>query len=127
MKSHSSRCTIVWIFHVKAAHERTFRRIYGRDGEWALLFAKDPSYIGTELLHHATSSRCYVTVDRWVSRAAYYNFKKRHRKEFVALDTRCEALTAREIKIGEFTSAGRAFLSTSKRRAGKPSKRRRPN
>jgi hypothetical protein len=127
MKRHNSHWTILWIFHVKAAHERTFRRIYRPGGEWARLFAKDPNYIGTELLPHATSTRCYVTVDRWASRAAYHNFKKRHRKEFVALDARCETLTVREIKIGEFSSASGAVLFSSKRHSGKISKRRRLN
>jgi hypothetical protein len=126
MKRRNSHWTILWIFHIKAANERTFRRIYGPGGDWARLFAKDANYIGTELLHHATSTGCYVTVDRWASRAAYHNFKKRHRKEFAALDARCEALTVREIKIGEFSAASGAFLSSSERRAGKSSKRHRP-
>jgi hypothetical protein len=124
MKRRNSHWTILWIFHIKPANERTFRRIYRPGGDWARLFAKDPNYVGTELLRHATSAGCYVTVDRWASRAAYHNFKKRHRKEFVALDARCESLTVREIKIGEFSSADGAFLFSSKRRAGKLSKRR---
>jgi hypothetical protein len=126
MKRHNSHWTILWIFHIKPANERAFRRIYGPGGDWTQLFAKDPNYIGTELLRHATSMLYYVTVDRWASRAAYHNFKKQHRNEFVALDARCEALTVREIKIGEFSSAGRAFLFSSGHRAGKSSKRRRP-
>jgi len=105
MKSHNSYWTILWIFHIKPANGNIFRRIYGPGGDWTRLFARDPKYIGTELLRHAATAHCYLTVDRWTSRAAYHNFKKRHRKEFVALDARCEALTVREIKIGEFSSA----------------------
>jgi heme-degrading monooxygenase HmoA len=105
MKLHHSQWTIVWIFHIKPAKQRIFRRIYGADGDWARLFAKDRNYIGTELLRHSTNTHRYLTVDRWTSRAAYHNFKEQHRKEFVALDKRCEALTVREIKIGEFSSA----------------------
>ena len=115
MKRHNSHWTILWTFQIKPPNERAFRRIYGPGGDWARLFAKDPNYIGTELLRHSTSAGCYVTVDRWTSRAAYHNFKKRHRNEFVALDACCEALTAREIKIGEFSSAGRAFLFSPER------------
>jgi hypothetical protein len=103
MKLHHSPWTIVWIFHVKLAKQRVFRRIYGPGGDWARLFAKDQNYMGTELLRDSTNTRCYLTVDRWTSRAAYHNFKKQHRKEFAALDARCEALTVREIKIGEFS------------------------
>lgn len=127
MKRHNSHWSIFWIFHIKPANKRTFRRIYGPGGDWTRLFAKDPNYIGTELLHHATSTGCYVTVDSWVSRAAYHNFKKRHRNEFAALDVRCEALTVRESKIGEFSAAGSAFLFSSESRAGKSSKRHRLN
>ena len=94
----------MWIFHVKPAKRRVFQRVYGPGGDWAQLFAKDQNYIGTELLRDSTDTRCYLTVDRWTSRAAYHHFKKKHRKEFVALDISCEALTIREIKIGEFSS-----------------------
>jgi heme-degrading monooxygenase HmoA len=125
MKRHNSHWTILWIFHVKPAKARTFRRMYRPGGNWTRLFSKDPNYIATELLHDAANTRCYVTVDLWASRAAYHNFKNRHRNEFAALDARCEALTVREIKVGEFSSAGRAFLLPSERPAGKPSNRRR--
>jgi hypothetical protein len=104
MKLHHSHWTILWIFHVKPAKQRVFRRIYGPGGDWARLFAKDHNYIGTDLLLHSSNTRRYLTVDHWASRAAYHNFKKRHRKEYAALDARCEALTVREIKIGEFSS-----------------------
>ncbi len=119
MKPNNSHWTILWIFHIKPAKERIFRRIYGPGGDWTALFAKDPNYIGTELLCHSGNARCCVTVDRCASRAAYRNFKKRNRKEFVALDARCEALTVREIKIGEFSSSGRVFLYSPERRPGK--------
>ena len=126
MKRHDSRWTILWVFHVKPANEDAFRRIYGPGGNWTRLFAKDPNYIGTELPRRATNTRCYLTVDRWASRAAYHNFKKRHRKEFVALDARCEALTVRETKIGEFSSRGGIFLFSSVRNAGNRLKRSHP-
>jgi hypothetical protein len=105
MKLHHSRWTIVWIFHVKPAKQRVFRRIYGPGGDWVRLFAKDQNYIGTELLRHSSNTRCYLTVDHWTSGTAYHNFKRRHRDEFAALDKRCEMLSIREIKIGEFSSA----------------------
>lgn len=109
MKRNHFHWTILWVFHVKPAKERTFRRMYKPGGEWTRLFAKDSNYLGTELLIHSSDKHRYLTVDRWTTRAAYHDFKKQHRKEFVALDSRCEALTIREIKIGEFSSAGGAF------------------
>jgi heme-degrading monooxygenase HmoA len=125
MKRRNSHWTIIWIFHIKPTKDRTFRRVYGPRGDWAKLFAKDPNYIATELLRNAASTNCYVTVDRWASRTAYHNFKKRHRNEFAALDARCEALTVRESKIGEFASVDNAFVFSWKRRGAKSSARRR--
>ena len=104
MKLPHSHWTIVWIFHVKSAKRRVFQHVYGPDGDWAQLFARDRNYLGTALLRHSTNTRRYLTIDRWTSRAAYRNFKKQHRKEFADIDARCEALTVREIKIGEFSS-----------------------
>jgi hypothetical protein len=121
MKFHHSHWTIVWIFHVKPAKRRVFQRVYGPDGDWAQLFARDRNYLGTEFLRHSTNTRCYLTIDRWTSRAAYRNFKKKHRKEFVALDARCEALTVREIKIGEFSSTTGRTQNTQMRKIRSPS------
>jgi heme-degrading monooxygenase HmoA len=126
MKLQHSYWTIAWIFHVKPGKQRVFRRTYGPAGNWAQLFAKDPHYMGTDLLHHPRDTRCYLTIDRWTSRAAYHRFKKQHRKEYAALDARCETLTLREIKIGEFPTGGGPQAPNS-RKVRSPSRFARPN
>ncbi len=126
MKLQNSYWTIAWIFHLKPNRQRVFRRIYGPAGNWAQLFGKDPHYIGTDLLRHPGDPRCYLTMDRWTSRSAYHNFKKQHRKEYAALDARCEALTLREIKIGEFPT-GDAPKKLKRRKVSSPSRLARPN
>jgi len=126
MKLQHSYWTIAWIFHVKPRKQRVFRRIYGPAGNWAKLFAKDPHYIGTDLLHHPRDARCFLTMDRWTSRSAYHNFKKQYRQEYAALDARCETLTLREIKIGEFPTGG-GPKAAKRRKVRSPSRFARPN
>ncbi len=89
---------ILWKFRVKKESIPQFEKIYGPHGEWARLFQKSKSYIGTELYKDATGS--YLTVDEWVSREAYEKFKEDFVQEYRSLDAKCEDLTEEEIFIG---------------------------
>jgi hypothetical protein len=73
-----------------------------------------------EYLENSRNSRVLST------RAAYRNFRKRHRSEFVALAARCTALSMREIKSGEFSCASGVLFFSSDRYVEKSSKRRHP-
>jgi heme-degrading monooxygenase HmoA len=64
-------------FRPVEGRESDFERAYGPSGEWALLFGRDDGYLGTELLRRSEDSREYLTLDRWVSRAAYETFYSR--------------------------------------------------
>jgi len=90
---------ILWEFRVKAGSEAAFEAAYGRGGDWERLFRRDPGFRGTELLRVSTP-RGYLTIDRWVSAAAFEAFQKRHRKDYDALDRRLAALTERETALG---------------------------
>ena len=90
---------ILWEFRVKAGSEAAFEAAYGRGGDWERLFRRDPGFRGTELLR-VSSPRGYITIDRWVSAAAFEAFQKRHRKDHDALDRRLAALTERETALG---------------------------
>jgi heme-degrading monooxygenase HmoA len=68
---------ILWRFRPLEGQESEFERAYGPSGEWALLFGRDDGYLGTELLRRSEDSREYLTLDRWVSRAAYETFHSR--------------------------------------------------
>jgi 8-oxo-dGTP pyrophosphatase MutT (NUDIX family)/heme-degrading monooxygenase HmoA len=117
---------ILWEFRVKPGCEAAFEAAYGSEGDWARLFRRDPGFRGTELLRVATA-RGYLTIDRWVSRAAFESFQKRHRKEYEALDRMLSKLTERETPLGSLTgvppapgAAARAALETRRPAAAVP-------
>ena len=58
---------ILWRFRLRMGRESEFERAYGPSGEWALLFRRDDSYLGTELLRRSDDSREYLTLDRCLS------------------------------------------------------------
>jgi len=91
---------ILWEYIVRAGLETEFERIYGSKGEWGLLFKQGEGYLGTDLLHDAEVSRRYVTIDRWISSAAYAAFQEEYHAAYEAIDARCEHLTEYESPIG---------------------------
>ncbi|HET8948259.1 MAG TPA: NUDIX domain-containing protein [Candidatus Polarisedimenticolia bacterium] len=102
---------LVWEFAPAAGREAEFERAYGPEGDWARLFRRDPAYLGTELLRGAAGR--YLTLDRWLSRAAFEAFKKREAAEYAALDRRMEALTSHEAALGSFDVPGGDVTGTS--------------
>jgi heme-degrading monooxygenase HmoA len=99
--------TTLWEFTVKAARKSEFETNYGADGSWARLFREAPGYLGTELLNDRANPLRYVTIDRWESAEHWRAFQVRFAAEYESLDRRCEGLTTREKKIGEFAPAPR--------------------
>jgi heme-degrading monooxygenase HmoA len=93
---------ILWRFRPLAGRESDFERAYGPSGEWALLFRCGDGYLGTELLRCSEDSREYLSLDRWVSRAACEAFRVRFRSEYRRLDGRLEDLTEEETLLGTF-------------------------
>lgn len=92
---------IVWEFKVRAGCEKEFERHYGPRGSWFELFRKDPNYAGTSLLHEPLTSR-YLTVDRWKQDGDFERFKVTYNAQYAEIDSRMEALTESESKIGVF-------------------------
>jgi hypothetical protein len=97
---------ILWEYQVRGGMEKSFEKVYKPDGDWALLFIQDQAYIGTELIHNLKSTRTYVTLDFWVSRAACDAFLEQHSAEYKALDEKCELMTESEREIGRFERVG---------------------
>jgi heme-degrading monooxygenase HmoA len=93
---------ILWRFRPLEGQESEFERAYGPSGEWALLFVREDGYLGTELLRRSEDSREYLTLDRWVSRAAFETFHSRFSSEYRRLDDRLEELTEVETPLGAF-------------------------
>ena len=95
------RYLIIWEFRVRAGGGR-FEKVYGPLGDWARFFARDDGYVRTELNHDLKDSRRYTTLDFWVSRDAYDNFRRQHAAEYAVLDEKFEELTESELEIGKF-------------------------
>ena len=91
---------IIWEFRAKPGLEVEFEEAYGPDGEWVRLFRRAEGYLGTELLRDADKARQYLSIDRWVSEAAYNAFRKQYAEAYAAVDRLCERLTQREVPRG---------------------------
>jgi quinol monooxygenase YgiN len=94
----------VWEFHVHPDHSAEFESSYGVKGEWVNLFKQHPAYIRTELLKDQNDPLRFLTIDTWKSREQYLSFREELRKEFNAIDIKCEAFTIKEQFLGDFDS-----------------------
>ena len=94
---------ILWRFRPLEGRESEFEGAYGPSGEWALLFGRGDGYLGTELLRRSEDSTEYLTLDRWVSRAAYETFRSHFSNEYRRLDRLFEGLTEEETRLFQAT------------------------
>jgi hypothetical protein len=94
----------LWEYEVKPESEKTYRSVYGPEGDWARLFRQDARYHGTRLLQDAARSGVYMTLDLWESFEAYEEFLKDHKVEYEALERVGEGLTISEQCLGWFRS-----------------------
>ena len=93
---------IAWEFRPKPGAERRFEEAYGPDGIWAAFFKQGEGFITTELNRDLKDPGRYLTLDLWVSKAAYDKFRASHSAEYQAIDALCEALTEHEAELGRF-------------------------
>lgn len=92
----------VWQFDVHPEAEASFRREYGPQGSWAVLFRRDPAYIETLLFEDRAHPGRYLTIDRWRSAEAFHTFKERFAADYAEIDRRCEAFTRHEAELGTY-------------------------
>ncbi len=64
--------------------------------------SKFPGYIKTELHLNINETDCYVTLDYWRPKEAYYQFKEQSKQEFLEINKMGEDSTLEEKHIGEF-------------------------
>ena len=93
---------VVWEFVVKQESIGDFRRIYGPDGDWAVLFRRYPGFEGTTLLQDEATATRFLTIDRWKDSGDFRRMKDESRQEYARLDEQCGALTVSEREIGVF-------------------------
>ena len=94
---------IIWEFMVRSGMQKQFEVAYGLHGEWVRLFREDSAYIRTELLQDAYEGRRYLTLDFWVSEAAYEAFRESRKDEYKGIDAKCEQMTDTEREVGRFS------------------------
>jgi heme-degrading monooxygenase HmoA len=94
---------ILWKFTVREDRVEEFIRACGSDGDWAQLFRRGEGYLGTRLLRSADDPNIFVTVDRWNNAECFEAFKKQYGMEYNELDSRFEANTLSEEKLGDFS------------------------
>lgn len=87
---------VVWRFVVDPACRAEFEAAYSEEGRWAVFFSQGAGYLGTELFCGPDDSPTYVTIDRWISREAYEQFRRTHAAEYGEIDRRCAELTIKE-------------------------------
>ena len=93
---------VVWQFEIAEEKVAGFEAAYGPEGAWAHLFRSSPDYLGTELLRDAYVPGSYLTIDRWKSEEAFREFRKAHDQDYEKIDRECDALTARETRVGAY-------------------------
>jgi ribosomal-protein-alanine acetyltransferase len=106
---------VIWEFHSRPAKRGAFEKVYGSEGDWAKFFCRDHAYIRTELIRDRASPGRYLTLDYWMSRAAYLSFKKENKAKYAAMDKKCESMTIREKLVGEFEMVGKLSRATRPR------------
>lgn len=94
--------SVVWEFHVPEANRPAFERAYGSEGPWVDLFAEAEGFLGTWLLRDKEHPGKYLSHDRWQSREAYEEFKRRFAERYQAMDDEMDGLATRENYVGTF-------------------------
>ncbi len=94
---------VIWQFEIEEDKVAEFEAAYGPQGAWARLFGSSDKYLGTELLRDAYVPGGYLTIDRWASEDDFRAFRRDHDQAYETLDRACDALTARETRIGAYS------------------------
>lgn len=90
---------IAWRFVVKPQHVEEFRKQYGPNGAWEELFRRGDGYVTTELIGDPKVPTEFVTIDHWITKAAFDRFVSRYKDEYESLDRQLAHLTVRQERI----------------------------
>ena len=94
----------VRVFEYEAApgQQQSFEAAYGRNGEWAQLFAGAAGYVETTL--ETDDQGGYRTQDVWLDATSFDRFLVHHREAYDALDLACRGLKAAERHVSDLAS-----------------------
>jgi heme-degrading monooxygenase HmoA len=93
---------VIWEYAVKPDKTAEFEKEYGSAGSWAAFFQEGEGLLSTELCKDPSQRNRYITIDRWISKDAYEDFKLEFSEQYEALDKRLSALTDKETEVGTF-------------------------
>lgn len=88
---------------MRADRLEAFLAAYGPGGAWDEFFRGSRGFLGTELLRDEKDPRRCLTIDRWVTAAAYEECRWARGEAYDALDLACASLSERESRLGTFT------------------------
>ncbi len=94
--------SVVWEFNVPEGNRAAFERAYGSEGPWVDLFREADGFLGTWLLRDKEHPGKYLSHDRWDSREAYEEFKRRFAARYNDMDEDLGGLATRENYIGSY-------------------------
>ncbi|HJS40065.1 MAG TPA: antibiotic biosynthesis monooxygenase [Sphingomicrobium sp.] len=94
----------LWRFEVSPETETQFVAAYGRDGDWARLFAAAPGFIRTELWRDGDG--IYLTADHWESVEDFERFQAGQGNAYRKLDAELEGIAGIESFVGAFDLVG---------------------
>lgn len=97
---------IIWEYKVKEGREKDFEFAYGKEGVWFQFFNKAKAYLGTEILSNLEEKGTYITIDRWITKEAYEEFRNFNLAQYQTLDKQCEELTVSERQLGVYKKVG---------------------
>jgi heme-degrading monooxygenase HmoA len=90
---------IVWEFLVGEGQAGHFEEANRAGGVWPRFFSQHAGYLGSEVLR---DGRRYLTLDRWISRDAYEQFRDAQRAEYDRIDRRLAGISESERHLGSF-------------------------
>lgn len=92
---------MAWLYRPRPDAVDEFERAYRSDGPWAVLFARNAEYLGSELYRNGDA---YLVLDRWRSPDAHERFHQDFAEEYGDLSARSERLHQEETKLGAFVA-----------------------
>lgn len=96
--------TVIWEYHIKMEYEKDFLNLYGKEGEWVHLFEEDDNYFESDLIKDVHQEGRYLTIDYWIDKKSYDNFRNHHNEIYQELDMKGSLFCHKEKPLGEFNS-----------------------
>jgi quinol monooxygenase YgiN len=95
---------VMWQFDVKKGRDEEFEKLYGADGDWALLNRKTRSYLGSSFLRDQNRPSRYLVIEYWSEMLIYEQHRASRSVLLDAVETRRAALVDAMEPLGIYTA-----------------------